>query len=39
MYLEKLKKFLLKCRELLSVGVYFKVIYYSTMFMGFRAKK
>lgn len=37
MYLEKLKTFLLKYRELLSLGVI--VIYYPTMIMEFRYKK
>ena len=37
MYLEKLKTFLLKYRELLSLGVI--VIYYPTMIMEFRSKK
>lgn len=37
MYLEELKTFLLKYRELLSLGVI--VIYYPMMFMEFRSKK
>ena len=37
MYLEELKTFLLKYRELLSLGVI--VIYFPTMFMKFKSKK
>lgn len=39
MYLEKLKPSVLRFRELLSLGVYFKVIHYPNMFMRFKTKK
>lgn len=38
MYLGKLKTSVLKCRELLSLGVYFKVIHYSNTFMRSKLK-